>query len=351
MFEQLRRKRMLIEEAVAGRRNDREGMSSLERRRMVEKDLVQYNQALNRTMQDFRRTGRQGEDSPVNPNKTVSQMPFRESNAEKREAERTEEERKEERQIVVTPSVKDISPPMEQSLANEFYELSAEAASEAAIFSPSKNISNFYKPLPLPASPKGKINIESMEEQCSLRESEPQIEDEEIKMPKMGNNSSRTESNNNSEAIFFTSHFKEMMNNDALSPPKPAKQEERVPVVGLAENGIEENRIEEREGTARFEQGLQNNPSGQSLAISNDSSLKYSLNESAIQDIITRKLSNELVLESLSPTQKAITRLAAAVLLREHLREFVEFARTYALALLVQRSTMKSVFMELMINK
>lgn len=56
MFEQLRRKRMLIESSVSGKRGDREGMSSAERRRMVEKDLSQYNQMLNKTMQNFRKT-------------------------------------------------------------------------------------------------------------------------------------------------------------------------------------------------------------------------------------------------------------------------------------------------------
>jgi hypothetical protein len=184
-----------------------------------------------------------------------------------------------------------------------------------------------------------------MEEHSSHR-SELQIEDEEIKMPKIAN-SSRTESNNNSEAIFFTSHFKEMMNNDPHSPPKPAPEvDSRPPPIELAEN-----KVEEREGTARFEQGLHNNPSGQSLAISNDSSLKYSLNESAIQDIITRKLSNELVVDSLSPTHKGIPNMATGLLLREHVKDFVEFAKTHHLALLVQDNTIKSVFMELKINK
>lgn len=35
MFEQLRRKRMLIEESVNGKRNERDGMSSAERRQLV----------------------------------------------------------------------------------------------------------------------------------------------------------------------------------------------------------------------------------------------------------------------------------------------------------------------------
>jgi hypothetical protein len=100
MFEQLRRKRMLIEESVNGRRNDREGMSSLERRKMVEKDLTQYNQLLNKTMQDFRRNKPQPENNTVNPNKTVNQLPSRENR----------EDRSAESQMVVTPSVKDIAP-------------------------------------------------------------------------------------------------------------------------------------------------------------------------------------------------------------------------------------------------
>lgn len=36
----------------------------------------------------------------------------------------------------------------------------------------------------------------------------------------MINNSSRTESNNNSEAIFFTSQFKQFLNNEVASPKK-----------------------------------------------------------------------------------------------------------------------------------
>ena len=44
---------------------------------------------------------------------------------------------------------------------------------------------------------------------------------------------------------------------------------------------------------SKLDRNLKKNASGQSLAISNDSSLKYSfINESAIQDIITKKLSN-----------------------------------------------------------
>lgn len=108
-----------------------------------------------------------------------------------------------------------------------------------------------------------------------------------------------------------------MNNNEALSPnqPSPPKQQQIVQPVELAEN-----KSGEKEGTARFE--LKNNASGQSLALSNDSSLKYSLNESAIQDIITRKLSNELVVESVNP-QRSITHLANALLIRQNIKDVV----------------------------
>ncbi len=45
---------MAIEESVSGK-SSRDGMSSLERRRLVEKDLLQYNHLLNQTAQDFRK--------------------------------------------------------------------------------------------------------------------------------------------------------------------------------------------------------------------------------------------------------------------------------------------------------
>lgn len=86
------------------------------------------------------------------------------------------------RRIVVSPSVKDISPQVHEpsALASEFYELSAEPNqnSHAHIFSPNKNLPNFYQPppvvpisalppqitfpIPAPVSPKAEMNIHSL---------------------------------------------------------------------------------------------------------------------------------------------------------------------------------------------
>jgi hypothetical protein len=139
MFEQLKRKRMLIEESVKGKRTDRDGMSSGERRRLVEKDITQYDQML-KTMQDFRKTqARNLGDSPAS--RTYHDQSFQERAQEMDSS----------RPPLNTPTVKDISPSLEQSaLANEFYELSADPKNDSFAFSPGKNnhLANFYKKQP-----------------------------------------------------------------------------------------------------------------------------------------------------------------------------------------------------------
>jgi hypothetical protein len=190
-----------------------------------------------------------------------------------------------------------------------------------------------------------------MDEHSSRRDSEPHIEDEEIKFPKIVN-SSRTESNNNSEAIFFTSQFKEFLNNEVNSPKKPLSplgEEIKEQPLPEANEPIESRAAE----LNRLDKNLRSNASGQSLAISNESSLKYSLiNESAIQDIISRKLSNELVIESISsPKASTLARLATGLLIRENFKDFMEFSKALTLSKFIQKRELISVFDELMINK
>ncbi len=96
------------------------------------------------------------------------------------------------------------------ALANEFYQLSADQQNSGVPLSPEKyNQINFFKKQLAIVPIKPEINIESLEEHASYRDSEPQIQDEQIKIPeRMINNSGKTSSANNSQAIFFTSQFK-----------------------------------------------------------------------------------------------------------------------------------------------
>lgn len=54
MLDHLKRKRMLIAQSITDKTNQREGMSSVERRRLVEMDLSRYNEMVNKTMQDWK---------------------------------------------------------------------------------------------------------------------------------------------------------------------------------------------------------------------------------------------------------------------------------------------------------
>jgi hypothetical protein len=78
---------------------------------LVEKDLTQYNQLLNKTMQNFRKTqGKEVDSNLPAANKTFNDQAFRDKGEESKP-------------IMATPSVKDITPLLEPSsvLDNEFY--------------------------------------------------------------------------------------------------------------------------------------------------------------------------------------------------------------------------------------
>ena len=96
MFEQLKRKRMLIEEQVKGKRSDREGMSSAERRKLIEKDLSQHNQMIN-TMQHFRKSQYRDREG-LSPNRTFNDRPFKDTQSDLSKPP------------MYTPTVKDINP-------------------------------------------------------------------------------------------------------------------------------------------------------------------------------------------------------------------------------------------------
>ena len=66
---------------------------------------------------------------------------------------------------------------------------------------------------------------------------------------------------------------------------------------------VEEKIKEEPE---KNDKTLKNNKSGNSLALSNDSSLKFSLNESAVHEAVAKKLTHELVVDSLGDSHFAL---------------------------------------------
>lgn len=87
---------MLIEEQVKGKRSDREGMSSAERRKLIEKDLSQYNQMLN-TMQHFRKSQYRDKEG-LSPNRTFNDRPFKDTQSDLSKPP------------MYTPTAKDINP-------------------------------------------------------------------------------------------------------------------------------------------------------------------------------------------------------------------------------------------------
>jgi len=92
---------------------------------------------------------------------------------------------------------------------------------------------------------------------------------------------------------------------------------------------------------------LKTNKSKESLAFSNNSSLRFSLNDSAVHEAITRKITEELVLDSLGDSRfiLPIKNLSLSLLMHQNYKDIIELARQVYLQR--QQSTQrKKLFLE-----
>ena len=137
------------------------------------------------------------------------------------------------------------------------------------------------------------------------------------------------------------------MDRDPLSPPKEVIKEVKV------EEGspkVEEKSKEEQE---KAEKTLKNNRSGNSLVLSNDSSLKFSLGESAVHEAVAKKLSQELVVDSLGDSRFAfsVQNLALSLLIQENSKDFIELSKQVRVAKAGDKRKKQIFFEELMIQR
>ena len=92
---------------------------------------------------------------------------------------------------------------------------------------------------------------------------------------------------------------------------------------------------------------MKTNKSKESLAFSNNSSLRFSLNDSAVHEAITRKITEELVLDSLGDSRfiLPIKNLSLSLLMHQNYKDIIELARQVYLQR--QQSTQrKKLFLE-----